>query len=169
MPTVDVTRTYLELRTPQELRRSQPPAGALELARRRPIAAEDYLALYRLVGERWHWRDRLAWPTAQLQGYLDSPDVHVWVLTSHGVAAGFFELEARPGETEIRYFGLAPDFIGQGLGGWLLTRAVEEAFTLAPAPVVLNTCTLDGPYAMSNYLARGFRLVRSEEYSVSLP
>ncbi|MDB4878996.1 MAG: acetyltransferase [Gemmatimonadetes bacterium] len=164
-----VTRTYLELRAPDELRRSRAPVGDVTLERRHPVAAEEYLALYRLVGGPWHWRDRLLWPTGQLQAHLDSPGVHVWVLAVSGETAGYFELQSRDDETEILYFGLAPGFIGRGLGGWLLTRAVEEALAPAPRPVVLNTCTLDGPHAMPNYLARGFRIVRSEEYTTELP
>lgn len=160
-----VTRTYLELRAPDVLRRSRAPVGEVALDRRHAITADEYLALYRLVGGLWHWRDRLAWPAEQLQEHLDSPDVHVWVLSASGATAGYFELQRRASETEILYFGLASAFIGRGLGGWLLSRAVEEAFTLAEAPVVLNTCTLDGPHAMANYLARGFRIVRSEEYA----
>ena len=166
---IEVTRTYLELRAPDELRRSRAPAGEVSLERRRPISGDDYLALYRFIGGPWHWRDRLAWPVEQLRAHLGSPGVHVWVLMVSGEAAGYFELQARGDATEIMYFGLASDFIGRGLGGWLLTRAVEEAFTLADAPVVLNTCTLDGPHAMANYLARGFRIVRSEEYTTELP
>lgn len=169
MPAHLVTRTYLELRSADELRRSRAPVGDVWLECRRPIAREEYLPLYRLVGERWHWRDRFAWPAEQLSAYLESPGVHVWVLTVSGETAGYFELQARDGETEIMYFGLAPGFIGRGLGGWLLTRAVEEAFALGNAPVVLNTCTLDGPHAMANYLARGFRIVRAEDYAAELP
>ena len=70
---------------------------------------------------------------------------------------------------EIMYFGLAPNFIGQGLGGWMLTRAVEEAFALSAARVTLHTCTLDAPTALPNYLARGFVIVRTERYEQEIP
>lgn len=165
----EVTRIYLELRSVDDLRRSRAPVGDFTLGRRAPISADGYLDLYRLVGGPWHWRERLAWPPAQLQAHLETPDVHVWELRAGGKTAGYFELQARAAETEILYFGLAPGFIGRGLGGWLLTRAVDEALALAPRPVVLNTCTLDGPHAMANYIARGFRIVRTEEYTTELP
>ena len=49
----------------------------------------------------------------------------------------------------------------------MLTRAVEEAWRTPHARRVwLHTCTLDGPAALPNYLGRGFRIVRSEEYEV---
>jgi hypothetical protein len=51
----------------------------------------------------------------------------------------------------------------------MLTRAVEEAFALGTRRVVLNTCTLDAPQALPNYLARGFTIVREERYFLDVP
>ncbi len=62
---------------------------------------------------------------------------------------------------EVAYFGLLRDFHGAGLGGALLTHALRRALELG-TPVTLHTCTLDGPHALANYLARGMRPVRSE-------
>jgi ribosomal protein S18 acetylase RimI-like enzyme len=171
MPVVDVTRTYLELRGPGELRAARPLEHPPRLVRRHPIGAPEYLALYRLVGEPWFWRDRLAWPAETLQAYLASPHVHVWVALEGEEVAGYFELQRTSDgdDAEIMYFGLAAAFIGRGLGGWLLTRAAETAFALGAARVVLNTCSLDGPHALPNYLARGFRIVREEVYEAELP
>jgi hypothetical protein len=72
---------------------------------------------------------------------------------------------------EIAYFGLMPSGIGQGLGRALLTRAVDAAWSLKPQPsrVWLHTCTLDHPAALANYLARGFKVSRTERYTVDLP
>lgn len=169
MATVDVTRTYLELAPPHAVRRARTPAPRPALEERRPISAEEYLALYTLVGDRWHWHDRLAWPPGVLQSHLDAPGVHVWVATLHDDVVGYFELMEIPGGgVEIKYFGLAPAWIGRGLGGWLLTRAVEIAADVGAERVVLDTCTLDGPHALANYLARGFIVVRDEVYRVEL-
>ena len=83
--------------------------------------------------------------------------------------AGYFELRRHDDRlVEIMYFGLAQPFIGRGLGGWLLTRACDEAFVLGGSRVVLNTCTLDAPQALPNYLARGFTIVREERYASEL-
>lgn len=171
MPVVHVTRTYLELRGPHELRPARAPDAHPRLERRDPITPAEYLSLYSLVGERWHWRDRLAWPERELEAYLARPEVEVWTATLDGAIVGYFELKRSPDRdcAEIMYFGLAPAYIGQGLGGWLLSRAVERAFALGPTRVVLNTCTLDGPHALPNYLARGFRIVRDEVYHVEVP
>jgi GNAT superfamily N-acetyltransferase len=64
---------------------------------------------------------------------------------------------------DINYFGLTPEYTGQGLGGPLLAAAVERAWSLAPARVTVNTCTLDHPAALPNYLARGFAVARTEQ------
>jgi ribosomal protein S18 acetylase RimI-like enzyme len=168
-PRTEVTRTHLELRAPGELRAARIPAPVPLLRHLRPVAPAEYLALYRLVGERWHWRDRLAWSDDELADYLARASVEIWIAESGSDTAGYFELQRHAGDdVELMYFGLAPTFIGRGLGGWLLARAVERAFAIGARRVVLNTCTLDGPHALPNYLARGFRIVREERYEVSL-
>jgi GNAT superfamily N-acetyltransferase len=167
---VSVRRTHLELRRPEELRPGRPPAEPVELLRRRPISAADYLELYALVGELWLWRDRLAWTQEELDRYLASPDVHVWSAHVRGASAGYFELRQHSDRAvELMYFGLAPPFIGRGMGGWLLTRAVQEAFALDASRILLNTCTLDAPQALPNYLARGFTIVSEEQYLLDVP
>ena len=57
-------------------------------------------------------------------------------------------------------------FTGRGLGGALLTEAVERAWAAGAARVWLHTCTFDHPAAIPNYLARGFTVFRTEEYTV---
>jgi GNAT superfamily N-acetyltransferase len=167
---VAVRRTYLELRALAELRPGRLPSEHVELCHRSPIAPADYLELYTLVGSRWLWRDRLAWTVEELEGYLANPDVHVWSAHVRGHTAGYFELKRHADRTvEVMYFGLAPAFIGRGLGGWLLTRAAEEAFALDASRVILNTCTLDAPQALPNYLARGFTIVREDQYLLDVP
>jgi GNAT superfamily N-acetyltransferase len=165
-----VTRTYLELRGPTELTPGRPLDQSVELVHRRPISAGEYRALYDLVGERWLWRDRRVWSDQELHTYLASSRIHVWSAHQGSETVGYFELQQHADAiVEIMYFGLTPRFIGRGIGGWLLTRAAEEAFNLGGERLVLNTCTLDSPHALPNYLARGFRIVREEQYLVDLP
>jgi len=91
--------------------------------------------------------------------------------------AGYYELrrsdppstpshrEGHKVEVEIAYFGLLPDFIGRGLGGTLLTSAIESAWAWKPTPsrVWLHTCNRDHPNALNNYQARGFKIYKIEE------
>ena len=163
-----VTRTYLELRDPGRLRRAELPAGAdAHFVHHHPCDLARYRALYRAVGERWHWRDRSIAPDDRLARELEAS--HVWELVVDGETAGYFELRPDgPGDVEILYFGLISSFIGRGFGGAMLTRAVDEAVRLGAARVWLHTCTLDSPRALPNYLARGFAVVRTEDYEVEL-
>jgi GNAT superfamily N-acetyltransferase len=166
---VEVLRTHLELRS-GALRPARAPAVPCELAEAHDIGAERYRQLYAAVGARWHWRDRLAWSNEELESYLAAPNVHVWTLHLGAERAGYFELmQHAESLVEIMYFGLDVPFIGQGLGGWMLTRAAEESFALGADRVTLSTCTLDSPRALPNYLARGFTIVREERYAVDLP
>lgn len=164
----EVVRTHLEMRDISALRPGRAPAEHARLEQIAPTAAE-YRALYAAVGGPWHWRDRLAWTDAELDAYLASPDIFVWVLSIAGQAAGYFELQRHSVEhAEIVYFGLTTSFTGKGFGGWMLTRAVEESFALGAARVTLHTCTLDSPAALPNYLARGFTIVREERYHLQV-
>jgi GNAT superfamily N-acetyltransferase len=165
---VEVVRTYLELRSLGQLRAADVADPSVRFIRRRDIDIEHYRQLYRDVGRRWHWRDRDAWSDAMLAAHLSRPDVAVWECTVSGESAGYFELEQSGDSVEIAYFGLAPDFIGRGLGKAMLTRAVQEAFALGPSRVWLHTCTLDAPSALPNYLARGFTPTRHERYVAEL-
>lgn len=165
-----VTRTYLRLDHPRALvpRRSSDPVVHVE--RERPVSASRYRQLYAAVGRPWHWRDRDEWSDGRLQAHLDLPDVHVFVMRVGTETAGYVELQRhQAGDVEILYFGLVPAFIGLGLGGHLLTTAVEEAAKLGAASVWLHTCTLDHPAALANYKSRGFVPFRVEEYEARLP
>jgi GNAT superfamily N-acetyltransferase len=79
--------------------------------------------------------------------------------------AGYYELRRDDeGGVEIAYFGLLPEFIGRGLGGALLTSAIEEAWQMLSlvSRVWVHTCNLDHPAALANYQARGMAIYKQE-------
>ena len=171
MRRVDVTRTYLSLDTPAQFRSStrNPDVQDLTLVRHHPCPADVYRGLYKEVGEPWFWHDRLEWSDEELTTHLAKPTVRVWEAFADGASAGYFELVRHPdGSVEIAYFGLRPAFIGRRLGGWLLTRAVEEGWRLGARKVWLHTCTLDSERALPNYLARGFAPYKTEKLEVDI-
>jgi GNAT superfamily N-acetyltransferase len=162
---VEVARTYLELRSLAQLRPSTIDDPAIQYIRCDNIVADHYRLLYRAVGDEWYWHDRNAWSDEQLAAYVASPDIAVWECLVENESAGYFELARRDdGSVEIAYFGLSSPFIGRGIGKAMLTRAAQEAWALGPTRVWLHTCTLDSPYALPNYLARGFEETRKETY-----
>ena len=164
---IEVVRTHLELRGLAALRPGRAPTGNVRLEHYHSIVRYVYRTIYAKVGGPWRWRDRFIWTDAEIDAYLSSPDVAIWVLAVDDELAGYFELQRHSvGHVEIAYFGLVRAFMGRGLGGWLLTRAVEESFRLGADRVTLHTCTLDAAAALPNYLARGFVPVREERYFV---
>jgi GNAT superfamily N-acetyltransferase len=164
-PVVEVVRTYLQLRTPEQLRAVRVDDPGVEFLRREAIAVDHYRRLYQGVGDRWYWRDRNAWSDERLASHLASPVIYVWEALANGETAGFFEIVRHDdGGVEIAYFGLVAAFIGRGLGKLMLTRAAEEAWSLGATLVWLHTCTLVSPHALPNYTARGFEEVRKETF-----
>jgi GNAT superfamily N-acetyltransferase len=90
--------------------------------------------------------------------------LHLFVAYKDGAPAGYFELQQQGDATvEIMYFGLSERFIGKGFGGYLLTQAIEQAWSLPNTRRVwVHTCSLDHPSALQNYQARGFSLFRTD-------
>jgi len=165
----EVTRTYLELTRPEGLVAAPcpEPGYRVEVVSRCP--ASFYRFLYAEVGRAYHWVDRIAWTDEAIVAHLDRDEISLHVLYGHGAPAGYFELRrCEDGSNEIAYFGLLPEFLGRGLGKYLLTCAAREAFQTA-GRVWLHTCTLDDPAALPNYESRGFRPFRKEKYWTDLP
>ena len=163
MPPIPVTTYHLEMRDPRDLRPKSSPRTDLALVRVEPPMPELNRFFYTAVGGAWWWHDRLPWTYQQWLDYLNRPELQTWMLTMSGVPAGYFELEAQVGgDVEIVYFGLLPSAIGAGLGGHLLTCAIECGWAMNAKRVWLHTCTLDHPQALANYQARGMRLFKQE-------
>jgi GNAT superfamily N-acetyltransferase len=165
--TVEVTRTYLEMRAPSELDAARNSDPLIRIELQRNCSIELFRFLYREVGRKYFWTDRLPWSDEQITAYLEQPEVSLWLMTYDEEMGGYFELKKGPdGSTEIAYFGLMPQFIGRSLGKHLLTCAVEQAWADGANRVWLHTCTDDDPAALPNYLKRGFKPFKTEKYSV---
>ena len=65
---------------------------------------------------------------------------------------------------EVASFGVLPQFIGRGLGGLLLTAALERAWEEGTRRVWLHTCSWDHPHALANYKARGLEVYKTREW-----
>jgi GNAT superfamily N-acetyltransferase len=158
-----IVRTYLELDDPAQLRPAGPPrVPGVEIARVEPPDGAVSRWFYVEVGAPHRWIDNLGRSDAVWQAWAER--VETWVATVAGKRAGYYELRALAGSVEVAYFGLLPAFQGQGLGGHLLTHALRRALEIAPR-VWLQTNTQDGAAALPNYLARGLRPFRREEFT----
>ncbi len=170
MPSVEVTIYHLVMDTPRLLRPSHGAPEGVGLRREMgPGAAVVAQECYRRVGADWHWVDRLSWSTEQWTTALSAPGTELWTARAGEMLIGFFLLVPCETDIEIKFFGLVPEWIGRRVGGWLLTEAIRRAWATGPTRVMLNTCSLDGPAALPNYLARGFTVEREEHQLRNLP
>ena len=153
---VEVVVTDLEMTDPAALRPGREPDVVPDLVRAGRPSPELARFFYRGVGGDWYWVDRIGWTFDEWLAWVSAPGRELWTCWVDGVPAGYFELDPQDDGVELAYFGLLPAFAGLGLGGWLLTRAVERAWELdGVRRVWVHTCTLDGPHALANYEARG--------------
>lgn len=170
MAVTQITTWFLEMTSPDQLRPGRAPRQDAVLTRVGRPCPEFSRFFYRAVGGSWYWIDRIEWTYEQWQTWAEQ--VETWAAYVDGTPAGYFELQDRrvgEGSVNIALFGLLPWAIGQGIGGWLLTRAVERAWELGPRMVTVNTCSMDGPHALANYQARGFTIARIYTGSRDLP
>ena len=154
------TVTYLEMNSREELR---PSPVTLKVCRRHTRDAGFSRSLYADVGVEYNWIERSNWTDDQWLERLAQPNVETWLACHAENMAGFFELEMQDGgNVEIVYFGLLPWCVGCGLGGAMLTAAVQRAWDMGASRVWLHTSSLDHPHALPNYQARGFRVYKRE-------
>jgi len=121
--------------------------------------------MYFRVGEPWNWIDKRGWTDEQWREHAASPGLWIFAAYHDDKVAGYYELRRdKEGGVEIAYFGLLPKFTGRGLGGALLTSAIEQAWQMTPTPsrVWVHTCNRDHPQALANYQARGMQIYKVE-------
>lgn len=136
------------------------PSGArIDRVERPAVAFHRFL--FAAVGEEWLWWSRRAMTDEQVGTILHDPRHSTHVLYLGGQPGGFFELDRRPApDIELAFFGLMPHAAGRGLGRLFLEHAIATAFAEGPRRLTVNTCDLDHPAALKNYLARGFAILR---------
>src|ERR1700730_12697192 len=155
----EVTITYLEMLSPDQLRPRPCPRSDVRVERAAVPSPELSRFLYTAVGGHWYWTGRLDWDYARWLEFVDRPSVETLVISSSGTPAGYMEMEAQGADNvEVASFGLLPRFIGQRLGGYLLSSGIQRAWDQGAKRVWLHTCTLDGPQALDNYRARGLQV-----------
>lgn len=167
---IDVTITYLR-QTVRPAYAPQPrPNRKLSILRAEKPPVHFYRYLYDLVGAPWHWVSRKKLNDAELAAIIGDPSVHLYVLYVDGAPAGMAEIDAADAPlAHIRFFGLAPEFIGQGLSRFFLANAIDLAWSLDPKEVRIETCTLDHPAALALYQKFGFTVFDQRQGRVELP
>jgi GNAT superfamily N-acetyltransferase len=158
---IDVIITYMEMTAPPTRPTVPLPPGKHALLRVENPTIAFYRFLYNTVGEQWLWTDRRRMSDEKLLSLVDHPEVELYVLYTGGQPSGFVELDRRPKpELNFAYFGLMGEFIGRGLGKYLLNWAVDQAWSYGPEKLTVDTCTLDHPRAIGEYQRAGFSPVK---------
>ena len=164
----EVKRSYLEINSPQDLKEVSKPLEDCSLTLLDPINFQLNKFFYKNVGKKHKWIDRLVWTETQWINYVSNKNVRTFIFKNKEDLAGFFELIFHPEkrEIEIAYFGLLEEYQNKKLGSYLLSEAIKRSFEYSIKRVWLHTCSLDHKNALSNYVARGMKIFKTEIVSV---
>ncbi|KQV83593.1 GNAT family N-acetyltransferase [Rhizobium sp. Root1220] len=149
--------TRLEMTAPPKTSLPVPVNIQTAIMRAPGIPLPFYRHLYRQVGARWQWVDRLRMSDEQLAAVLHDKRNNISVLYVNGAPAGFYEYFVQDEDTiELNHFGLIEHALGLGIGKWFLLQALYAIWTLNPSRVVATTNDLDHPRALQLYQMFGF-------------
>ncbi|NQW08617.1 MAG: GNAT family N-acetyltransferase [Alphaproteobacteria bacterium] len=168
--TVDTKVTSLEMLERPVRPALHPPANhKIALIRAEPPTVAFYRFLFDRVGTPWTWVGRRWMTDDALTTIITDPAVEIYVLHVNGTPAGYGEIDRRegPAKTELTYFGLMSEFIGLGVGWWLLNTVIDLAWSGPCERLWVHTCDLDHPRALSLYQRVGFQPF--EQYDETLP
>ena len=162
--TQEVQRNYLEINSIQDLNEVIEPNRDYSLNLLEPTNFQLNKFFYKNIGKKHKWIDRLVWVDVQWIDYVSSEKVKTYVFKFKDDLAGFFELisHIEKKEVEIAYFGLLEEFQNKKLGSYLLSQAIQRSFKGSIDRVWLHTCSLDHKNALSNYIARGMKIFKTE-------
>lgn len=164
---IPVTITHLEMFAPLAHYPPLPLGQNVALLTANDMPRHFYRYLMDRVGRQWHWVNMLTLADDELDTQLAQPDRVVTVLYLDGAPAGFFEIApVGDGRNELVYFGLMTHATGRGLGRWFLGAAIMAAWASDPSSVIVQTCTLDHPAALSLYQKMGFSPVGQSQGTV---
>ena len=157
---IEVTITYLEQSARPSLPKPVAPRRKTALMRVEKPPVHFYRYLYDLVGAPYNWVSRRRMSDEDLAAIIHDPDVYLYVLYVDGAPAGMAEIDARnPATHELKFFGLAPEHLGCGLGRFFFTNVLDLAWSKNPQRLLLETCTLDHPAALPLYQKFGFAVI----------
>ena len=160
----EISRKYLEIKSLNDLKEIQKPPSNYILNLVEPKDFQLNKFLYKQIGKKYKWIDRLIWTDQKWINYVSSKNLSTYVLKDADNLVGYFELifSEKKQEIEIAYFGILEDYFGKKLGGFLLSEAIKKSFLTGVKRVWVHTCSLDHKNALKNYLSRGMTIFRSE-------
>ena len=168
--TVETTVTFLEMLADPRHHPGPPPLKPFALLHVEEPPVHFYRYLYNTIGADWLWIDRKIMDDALLKAVIHKQGIEIFVPYASGIPAGFFELDcSEAGRVDLAYLGIMPEFIGTGIGKWLLKTAIEMAWQKEPERVTVETCTLDHPRALPLYQRLGFSPYAQKDKIMEIP
>lgn len=164
-----VITTFLEITS---LEQFIPKQGFAEKMEIRLVNNDPFInhMFFLAVGLPWEWYSRVSWKPRDWKEHFLKKEVYTYLAFSGKSLAGYFELvKSDNSAMEIKYIGLLPQYTGKGLGGYLISHAVENAFRSGAERVWLHTCNNDHPQAIRSYKKRGFAIFNETEEDEDLP
>ena len=159
-----VERNYLEINFIKDLKETSDFPENYSISLVDPFDFQLNKFFYKNIGKNHHWVDRLVWTEKQWINYVSDKNVKTYVLKNEKDLAGYFELilHQEKNEVEIAYLGLIKEYQNKKLGSYLLSAAIKNSFLNNPKRVWVHTCSLDHKNALSNYVARGMKIFKTE-------
>ena len=163
-----IERTYLEIKSINELVVKNQPFNNLYLEKVNPPDFQLNKFFYKEIGKKHKWVDRLVWSDRKWSDYLNSSNVRTYVLKQSEDLVGFFEqiFYKDKLECEIAYFGILEEYFGKKFGAYLLSEAIKKSFKNNVRRVWVHTCSLDHKNALNNYISRGMQIFKTETLNI---
>jgi ribosomal protein S18 acetylase RimI-like enzyme len=159
-----IFRNYLELKSLEDFKEVKKPSEdySVELVDKKDFQLNKFF--YKNIGKNCHWIDRLVWADINWIHYVSDEKLFTYILKEKNEIAGYFELIFNEDikEAEIAYFGILEEYFGKKLGGYLLSEAVKNSFSMGTLRLWVHTCSLDHKNALLNYQSRGMKIFKSE-------
>ena len=162
--TKEVERNYLEINSINNLKEVSLMSKDYSLTLSDPVNFQLNKFFYKNIGRNHKWIDRLSWTETQWIDYVSNKNVRTFIFKKKEDLVGFFELiiHLEKQEIEIAYLGLLEEYQNKKLGSYLLSQAIKKSFNYNVNRVWLHTCSLDHKNALSNYIARGMKIYKTE-------
>ena len=159
-----ISRNYLEIKSLNDLNEVPKPSDKYSIHLVDPIDFQLNKFLYKQIGKKYFWKDRLNWSDQTWLEYVSNQNLYTYILKENEEIVGYFELIIHTSkvEAEIAYFGILEDYFNKGCGGYMLTKAIEKSFEIGAKRVWVHTCSLDHPNAIKNYISRGMKIFKTE-------
>ena len=160
---LEVDRKYLEISDLKNLNAQNKPNKDCNVTKIEPPNFQLNKFLYKQIGKKYSWKDRLTWEDKDWIKYTSNLRVNTFLLREKDEIVGYFEqiLDSQLKECEIAYFGILENFFGKKYGSYLLSEAIKISLKVNKR-VWVHTCSLDHKNALKNYISRGMKIFKTE-------